>query len=185
MIAFSFILLVCFSFIRSDEVARIRIGKKFVDDLVHTFLPQAVQQINNLKPIEFDVDKLWIFPINLKVRQFKFPDVVYNKSQYTVSYNSKYSAIDIEVSNFRLNATSMIHHKILFFANSTGLLSADLNVNLKISLSITRDRNGLFSLGLNDYNFNYKGSNISFKGGFFEWNVQLWLNVSSLFEIDI
>jgi hypothetical protein len=53
-----------------------------------------------------------------------------------------------------------------------------MSINLKVSLSVNADKNGLFTLVLNNYNFNYKGSNFSFKGGFFEWNVELLVNVS-------
>jgi len=171
------IILVLATFVITEDQARVRVGKKFVDNLVDLFIPQVIEQINGLKSFEYNVDTTLL---KLNIRNLAFDELRYNSSQYLVNFNKNTSSIDVEINSFKINLNSLIYHKFLFLSNSSGNLQANMNINLKISLAFISDKNGVIQLKLNDYNFNYKGSSISFKGGLFEWNVNLLLNVFSL-----
>ena len=171
--------LILSSFIVANEEARVRIGRKFVTDIFHIFMPNIVNQINNISSLNYDIDQtyLGILPIHIKVRDFTIEDCFYNISQYSINFNEISSSIDIEINNFKLKAHSKIFSKILFFSNSTGLFNASMNLNLKISISLSTDTKGKVKLGLKSLYFSYQGSEITFVGGFLEWNIQGLFNV--------
>jgi hypothetical protein len=171
------ILIILATLVIAEDQARVRIGKKFVDNLVDLFIPQVIEQINGLKSFEYNID---LTLLQLNIRNLNFDELRYNSSQYLVNFNKNSSSIDVEINSFKINLNSIIYHKFLFLSNSSGNLNANMNINFKISLALISDKNGVIQLKLNDYNFNYKGSSISFKGGFFEWNMNLLLNVFTM-----
>ena len=177
-----FLEIICLIFIPliiSDQQARVRIGKQFVLDIFHNFMPTIVENLNIPRPFDTDLHEKFLsfLSVDVNVRNFTVHEFVYNKSQYSLNFNKLSSTIDVEIKNFTFNANSKIFHKILFFSNSTGLLDAKMNIDLKIRIFLLTDEKGSLKLILKDLGFDYKGSSISFTGGFLEWSVQVVLKV--------
>jgi len=98
------------------------------------------------------------------------------KEQFSFTFDEGKKAISISVKNFKLNVKSVIYHKFLFFSNTSGTFDSKFNLNIDFTLGLSTNKNNQLQLILSSLDFNYKGSNITYQGGFFEWLTKTTLN---------